>query len=208
MKRIVLLIAVIVMAVTVCACGAKQEQKTEDPEKEESKSAHSIAVLVYDYSDDEVAAFREYLQDYIGKEFDVSFMYSESISTPEEALEFIDEAGSSGAEGVISFNTYNLEKEVEVAASKGMYFMLGSGTVTDEAFKTVEDNENFLGVIGPGDENEYMAGFNLAENVIKKDKDGLLLCRAHHLHKTTDTEQDHQTACSDHCKEVSHGRGH
>ena len=172
MKKIMLFTAVLVMVVLMAACSAEQEQKQDEQEPAADKAAHTIAVLVYNYSDDEVSAFRKYLQDYIGKEFDVDFLYSESINDPDAALEFIERAADYGAEGVMSFNSFDLRKEVGLCADKGMYFMLGSGTVKDDAFKEVEDDPYFLGVVGPGDENEYMAGFNLAENVIKKDTEG------------------------------------
>ena len=176
MRKIIALITVLILVFSICACTSETESKPEKEEETAEKAAHTIAVLVYDYYDDEVASFRRYLQDYVGKEFDVNFLYSESISSPEAALDFISRAADFGAEGVMSFNTYDLKKEVELCEDKGIYFMLGSGTVKESAFKSVEDNEYFLGVIGPGDENEYMAGFNLAENVILKDMKGGSFC--------------------------------
>ena len=82
MKKIIALITVLILVFSICACTSETESKPEKEEETAEKAAHTIAVLVYDYYDDEVASFRRYLQDYVGKEFDVNFLYSESISSP------------------------------------------------------------------------------------------------------------------------------
>ena len=129
---------------------------------------HTIAVLVYDFTDDEVVSFRKYLQDYLGEIFNVRFVYSASISSGEEALAFIQDAADYGAEGIMSFNTYDLEAEVALSAENHMYFMLASGTVSDKAFASVEDNPYFVGVIGPGSFIEYKAGSDMAKFFLEK----------------------------------------
>lgn len=169
MKKLIAIMLILLLALGAAACSSGN-QETETPadsdnsgsEQVENEAEHTIAVLVYDRADEEVLSFKNYLENYIAEAFGVKFLYSESISSQKDAMEFLENAADYGAEGVMSFNSYDLKKEVEFCKDKGMYFMMASGTVTDEAFKSVEDNEYFLGTVGPGDEMEYTAGVNLA----------------------------------------------
>ena len=74
---------------------------------------HSIGVIVYNTSDEEVLGFKEYLKGYIESNFEmVRFVYSDSISTAEEELQFIQAACDNGVEGFMSFTSNNLPAEV------------------------------------------------------------------------------------------------
>ena len=133
------------------------------------RSEHRIGVAVYDVTDDEVTAFREYLTDYIKKCFpEVDFCYSYAIRSAEDEMKFLEDACAEGVEGIMSFITYDLAAEVDYCASKGIYYMLASGTVTDEAYEAVADEPYFLGVVGPGLEIELQAGADMAEYFINE----------------------------------------
>ena len=165
MKKFLIMLLAALLVIGAAACSSEPGGNTPESEEKEQQEAakHKIAVLVYNRTDDEVLSFKNYLEGYIAPIFDVEFLYSESIGSQEEAMAFLEDAAEFGAEGVMSFNTYDLKKEVDLCAQKGMYFMLASGTVTDEEFESVADNEYFVGEIGPGDEMEYTAGVNLAQ---------------------------------------------
>ena len=105
------------LAMTSCA------QKTEEQEH-----IHKIGVIVYDLKDEQVQAFRQYMEGYLGKNFsDVDFLYSAGITTEEEEMEFLKDAIEEGVEGIIAFNSFDLEKEVERVNREAM-----------EAFKPLE----------------------------------------------------------------------
>lgn len=169
MKKIICLVISLMLVFTMAGCGQGSEGQTDPGESGVQLEPHTIAVLVYDRSDDEVQAFRNYLQDYLGSIFNVKFIYSESVLTEDAALEFIDEACEYGAEGVMSFVSYDLKSEVSECEKKGIYYMLASGTVSDEDFDKVKESEAFLGVVGPGKDTEYEAGADMAAHFIKDD---------------------------------------
>ena len=75
-------------------------------------------------------AFREYLEGYIaGNNFsDVDFLYSSEVTTEEQEMEFLNDAIAAGVEGVLAFNSFDLEKEVELCAENGVYFIRPSST--------------------------------------------------------------------------------
>lgn len=179
MKRIVSILLAAVMAV-FCLGGCKDSSSETDSAdtvgtQEESTQAtgeiakHKIGVAVYNVTDDEVVTFRNYLQGYIQECFpEVEFYYSYSIRNEEDEMQFLEEACAEGVEGIMSFITYNLQEEVEYCASQEVYYMIASGTVSEESFSTVEDNPYFLGAVGPGTEFEYQAGADLAEYFINE----------------------------------------
>ena len=91
-KRIALILALLLcVGVTACALGGAQEEKV-----------HQIGVIVYNLGDEEVISFREYLQGYIEKNFEmVKFVYSDSITSQEQEMDFIRDACASGVEGFL-----------------------------------------------------------------------------------------------------------
>lgn len=174
MKKKLAVLLVVGMSAAVCACGqptASQETATESVEAVEETFGettdqavvHSIGVMVYNRTDDEVLDRKKYLEQYIEECFDVDFIYSEAISTEEDALSFIQNAADAGVEGIISFNSRNLEKEVALCEDNEVYYMMGAETIEADLFEAVADNPWFLGVVGPGEETEYLAGIEMAE---------------------------------------------
>ena len=112
--------------------------------------------------EEQVQAFREYLEGYIGKNFsDVDFLYSAEVTTEEQEMQFLNDAIAAGVEGIMAFNSFDLEKEVELCAENGVYFIRPSSTTDPETFDKVADNPYFLGYFGPGREIEYEAGYDM-----------------------------------------------
>lgn len=187
MKKFISVLMAAVLAFCVGGCGnipSRSEFPKGTPDaREENDSAenrtvvHKIGVAVYDVMDDEVITFREYLTDYVKECFpEVEFCYSYAIRSEEDEMKFLEEACSEGAEGILSFITYDLEKEVDYCESQGVYYMLASGTVSEEQYEAAADNPYFLGVVGPGSESEYRAGAQMAEYFINEmDGDSYIL---------------------------------
>ena len=130
---------------------------------------HRIGVIVYNTADEEVLGFKEYLKGYIEQNFEmVEFIYSYSINSEEQELQFIQAACDSGVEGFLSFTSYDLPREVELCAENGAYYLLASGTVAAGDFEAVEDNPYFLGAFGPGQPFEFQAGADIARYFIRE----------------------------------------
>ena len=152
-----MLALILVSAMTSCA------------KKQEKQHIHKIGVVVYDLKDEQVQAFREYLEGYIAANFsDVDFLYSSEVTTEEEEMEFLNSAIAEGVEGVLAFNSFDLEKEVSLCAENGVYFIRPSSTTAPEDFDKVADNPYFLGYFGPGSEMEYQAGYDMGSYFAKE----------------------------------------
>lgn len=162
MKRMIRFIVLLCAACCLTACSGStgsSEDQNAAVKTDQEDTVHKIGVLVYNRTDDEVIAFRDYLESYIESCFeDVDFLYSDSARSFEDSEAFINSAAENGVEGIMSFITYDLEAEVELCAQHGIYYMMASGSVSESDFEKVADNEYFLGVVGPGTEIEYQAG--------------------------------------------------
>lgn len=164
MKKLTALLLLLALCVALVGCGSSTEKKAAG-----ETEVHKIGVIVYNTSDEEVIGFREYLQGYIEDNFEmVKFVYSGSISTEEEELEFIQAACDEGVEGFMSFLSQNLPEEVALCEKNQAYYLLASGTVSAEDFEAVEDNPWFLGAFGPGQPYEFQAGADMARFFIKE----------------------------------------
>lgn len=158
-KKIIALLLTLAFVATMISCGKNQEQE----------HIHKIGVLVYDLKDEQVQAFREYLESYIAGNFsDVDFLYSSEVTTEEKEMEFLNTAIAEGVEGVLAFNSFDLEKEVSLCAENRVYFIRPSSTTAPEDFDKVADNPYFLGYFGPGSEMEYQAGFDMGSYFAKE----------------------------------------
>lgn len=142
-----------------CLPGALAGCQQAQAEEQEN---HVIGVAVYSYTDDEVNMFRQYYKNYIESNFPVTFVYSEAIRSAEDEQQFIRQAKAAGAEGIISFVTYDLPEAVDLCRQNQLYFMLGSGTVSEEDFAAAAGEPYFLGVIGPDKRDEYQTGYAMA----------------------------------------------
>ena len=159
-KKIIALLLALTMMLATTSCA----QKTEEQEH-----IHKIGVIVYDLKDEQVQAFREYMEGYLGENFsDVDFLYSAGVTTDVEEMEFLNNAIAAGVEGIIAFNSFDLEKEVSLCASHGVYYLRPSSTTDPEDFAKVENNPYFLGYFGPGNEMEYQAGYDMAAYFAKE----------------------------------------
>ncbi len=157
-KKYTALLLALILILLCAACGG-----TSKPGQKAATEVHKLGVIVYNTGDNEVIGFREYLQGYIEDNFEmVKFVYSESISSGEEELAFIQNACDDGVEGFMSFLSHDLKAEVELCALNEVYYMLASGTVASEDFDAVAENPWFLGMFGPGEAFEFQAGADMA----------------------------------------------
>ena len=159
MKKTIALLLVLTFCLGLAACGTSSaDTPAHTPEPQ-----HKIGVIVYNTGDNEVIGFREYLKGYIESNFEmVEFVYSGSITSGAEELDFIQKACDEGVEGFMSFLSHDLAAEVALCEKNRAYYLLASGTVADNDFEAVADNPWFLGMFGPGRAYEFQAGADMA----------------------------------------------
>ena len=173
MKRVLALCLILALCLSLAACGGKPAGTvtpgTDARPTPTDTTHHKLGVIVYNTGDEEVIGFREYLQGYIEDNFPmVEFVYSDSIRSREQELEFIRDACAQGVDGFLSFLSQDLQAEVALCQENGVYYVLASGTVSEADFDAVADNPWFLGMFGPGQPFEYQAGADMARYFLRE----------------------------------------
>ena len=150
-KRLFAFLLVLAL-ITVSAAGCASSQTPQQ------KTGLVFGVSVYNTEDAEVLSFRKYFEEYLGPAFEVSFIYSSSITETEDEIAFIRQLHEQGVPGIISFLSTDLDQVLAVTDELGMYYVRGSGSVSSGMFEKAVAHESFLGIIGPSSGMEYQAG--------------------------------------------------
>lgn len=186
-------LAALILLSLLSGCASTTEDiAARDQQQAEASglTIHKIGVATYNVQDAQIMMFKSYLDDYIKECFpDVTFLYSSSISSGDEMMEFLQTCADEGAEGVMLFYTCDFKKEVEFCQSKGMYCIRASGNVADDVFASVESNPYFLGEIGPGSQTEYDEAAKMTEALASAGDDGSFVilsggaCMGNEMHR-------------------------
>lgn len=174
MKRhTALFLAAAMLALLLAGCAVKDvgDISGREPTAEGGGRIHKIGVATYNIRDAQVMMFKEYLDNYISQNFsDVEFLYSDTITSGEEMMDFLALCAENGTDGIMLFNSYDLKKEMDFCAEHEMYAIRPAGTFSDEEFNEVASNPYFLGQIGPGIQKEYEEGEKMARAMAGKGK--------------------------------------
>lgn len=158
MKKIlaIMLILVMVFSFGLTGCSSKADSASSgavatqssypDPSTMEKVK---IGVLWYGWTDQLSLSIKKNL-DYIGKEFNVEFMYTEALS-PEAAISETQNMIQSDCKGIISIFIYaDMIKQCDKA---GVYLAeFCNGTTDPEILQAEKDSKYFVGIVNENDE--------------------------------------------------------
>ena len=103
---------------------------------------HKIAVMFYSVASMQIAQM-EYLGEYIGPAFNVEFVFSEAITNNEAAIAFVENAASSGCEGLMMFASNMDEVVASTCERLGMYWIAANDTLVE----SLKDIPYYLGCV-------------------------------------------------------------
>ena len=159
MKKFVKLfvVALCTMALTITAafsltaCGGNNK-------------AVKIGVLVADASGAEALAFRNYYENYVEKNYDVDFVYSEEIgdNTTKE-MEELDKLLAENCKAIISFASCDRPAQITKCEESKVYYAIATGTLSDEDYATYKTKKYFVGQVGPSTFTEYSVGLAMGQ---------------------------------------------
>ena len=163
MKKIISLILAAVMVIGIASTAAAADVDYAF-DKSWPEEQIKIAVEVFDTTDEQFLAIHDYY-DYLEENFNLSFMYSESIGSAEDEIAFIDSAAAAGCKGLFAFYNVTEAEAVKECAAHGMYY---AGATGGEFLDSVLDNEYFAGTYalqsnsGDTEHNgDYLAGYEM-----------------------------------------------
>lgn len=179
-QKILLFTLVLMLAAFFSGCIGKTDEEIANQDEISAEASglefHKIGVATYNIKDAQIMMFKGYLDGYIKECFsDVTFLYSDSINSEEDMLQFLQSCADNGCEGIMLFYSGDLKKEMDFCAENHMYVIRASGNAADSEFEAVADNPYFLGEIGPGHEAEYQAAADMTASMYKEDGSYLIL---------------------------------
>lgn len=136
---------------------------------------YTVGVVVYDPESTEMEMFMDYYRDYIQAGFPVKFYFSGETFSAAEENAFIEAMKARGADGIISFLGIDVESTVSVCQENELYYVLGSNTISDEAYEAVKDNPWFLGTVGADLDTVYQTGREMAEYFLEEGAKSFLI---------------------------------
>jgi len=160
LKKVLVLLLSVLMVLTLAGCsngGSGNEEK--DPAAETVK----IGVLVSDTTSAEALAFRNYYENYIQKQYNVQFMYSDELADAAAEQSAIDNFIANNCKAIISFASADRPAQIEKCEQEGVYYAVATGTLTDEQYEQFKSYEHYVGAIGPDLMTEYQAGYDMAK---------------------------------------------
>ena len=156
-KTFALLLVLVLALGTLSACGGNSSGNSGgDPVK--------IGVLVADVSGEEALGFRAYYEDYIAKNYNVQFSYTEQLSDAASEKSAIERFAAQGCQAIISFSSSDRAMQVETCAANKLYYAVASGMLDDAQYEQYKSNEYFVGQVGPSMDTEYEAGYAMGKH--------------------------------------------
>ena len=135
-----------------------------------------IGVETFDTTSDQFLSMQRYF-DYLSDNFNVEFMYSEALSSPEAEMNFIDSCASAGAKGMIGYYNIAGAEAMQAAMDKGMYYW-----GTEQYYDQFAANEMYAGTYtlpSAGDiegNGDYMGGYEMGYNLGKQGVKHVFYC--------------------------------
>jgi ABC-type sugar transport system substrate-binding protein len=162
-KRFLSLLMVGVMSVaTLVGCGSSTDSASSSTGASSSNPV-KIGVLVADVSGEEAQGFRNYYENYIAANYDVTFSYTDALESAENEKAAIEKFASQGCQAIISLSSSDRAQQIETCEQYGVYYAIASGVLDDDQYETYKGYEHFVGQVGPSNETEFEAGKEMGE---------------------------------------------
>ena len=171
MKKALALILALVMVLALAACGNSAPAASNDAPAAAGNDAPAandkpikIGVLVSDVSGEEALGFRAYYENYIAKNYNVTFTYTEQLADAAAEKSAIEKFAAQGYDAILSLSSADRATQIETAAANKLYYAVVSGMLDDAQFEQYKSNPYFVGQIGPSMDTEFEAGYAMGKH--------------------------------------------
>lgn len=191
-KKLLCAMAICMLAGSLSACAKRadvpgqppaSQPAAEQPPEETSDGGFAldgtwpaetvkIAVETYDVTDVQYINIQNYY-DYLEEHFNIEFMYSESIASPEDELNFIQNASTSGCKALVAYYNVSQSESVKLCSELGMYYW---GQADEDAiYDECKNDPYYLGAYDNGT-GDYNAGYLMAQTLIDQGCKKIVYC--------------------------------
>ncbi|MBR2827064.1 MAG: hypothetical protein IKE78_06160 [Erysipelotrichaceae bacterium] len=170
MKKVLVLMLSLLLVVGMFGCSKDNDGSGKSTDGIDDSTNVKIGVLVADATGAEALAFRSYYENYIQKQYNVTFMYSDELADAAAEASAIDNFIANNCKAIISFASADRPAQIRKCAENKVYYAVATGTLSDEEYKEFKDNEYYVGAIGPDLYTEYLAGYNMAKYYLDQGK--------------------------------------
>ncbi len=157
MKKVFAMILVLAMTFALAACSGNGGASKPDDKPVK------IGVLVSDVSGEEAQGFRAYYENYIAKQYNVTFTYTEQLVDAAAEKAAIEKFAAQGYDAILSLAASDRATQIETCAANKMYYAVVSGMLDDAQYEQFKSNQYFVGQIGPSMDTEYEAGYAMGK---------------------------------------------
>ena len=157
MKKIFAMLLALAMVFALVACSGGDNKAAED-------KPIKIGVLVADVSGEEALGFRAYYENYIAKNYNVTFTYTEQLADAAAEKSAIEKFAAQGYDAILSLSSADRATQIETAAANKLYYAVVSGMLDDAQFDQYKSNPYFVGQIGPSMDTEFEAGYAMGKH--------------------------------------------
>lgn len=154
MKKLLALVLTMCLAFSVVLTGCSSSGNGKNVK---------IGVLVSDATSAEALAFRAYYENYIQKQYNVTFMYSDALADASAETSAIDNFIANNCKAIISFSSFDRPAQILQCNNAKVYYAVATGTLSDEEYESVKGLQYYVGAIGPDLNTEFVTGYNMAK---------------------------------------------
>jgi len=130
-----------------------------------------ICVETFDPADSQYQSVQDYLEFLADNVFNVEFIYSEAIASAEQELQFIENCGAAGAQGLITYYNVSKGQAVAKAAELGMYYW--GQAEEPEIYDAYKDNPYYLGSVVQGN-GDFDGMYGVTKAILEQGKTKLI----------------------------------
>ncbi len=169
-KKYFAILLTCLLVIGTIGCSKGNEGSDTPTDGIDDKTNVKIGVLVADATGAEALAFRSYYEDYIQKQYNVTFMYSDELTDAAAEASALDNFIANNCKAIISFASADRPAQIRKCIENKVYYAVATGTLSEDEYKEFKDNEYYVGAIGPDLYTEYMAGYNMAKKYLDEGK--------------------------------------
>lgn len=180
MKKFIAMLLALVMVLSLVACGSSDDGAADDGAAASGvtfedyaydgtwpEETVKIGVVLFNPTDDTWLRVKDYY-DYLATIFNIEYIYSEAIASPEQEFQFINSCAAAGCKGIYGYYNSAGPASIMEATRLGMYY-----TGIADYYDRFLDNEFYVGgyefVSADGKNGDYTAGYELGYNLAKQD---------------------------------------